>query len=77
MRGILLTVISIIAALAISWFLAREFYNAAIMKGWNSKKYFWIPFLFGVVGYLLVIALPDRGAVQQMSVMVSDDLPEL
>lgn len=77
MRIILLSLFPLIAALVISWFLAQEFYKAAIMKGWNSKKYFWLSFFFGIAGYLLVIALPDRGAVQQMSVMVSDDLPEL
>jgi len=66
-----------IISIVISYFIAKEFYKAALMKGWNSKKYFWIPFLLGLVGYLLVIALPDRGGVQHMSVMISDDLPEL
>ena len=77
MRATLFIFLPLIAAIAISWFVAQEFYKAALMKGWNSKKYFWLSFLLGPVGYLLVVALPDRGEVKHMSVMVSDDLPEL
>jgi len=56
--------------------VAREFYKAASAKGWNQIKYFWLSFLLGPSGYLLVIALPDRGG-QHMSALVSRDLPEL
>ena len=77
MKAILFIFVPLIAAIAISWFVAQEFYKVALMKGWNSKKYFWMSFLLGPVGYLLVVALPDRGEVKHMSVMVSDDLPEL
>lgn len=54
-------ILSIIAVvLAIQFFIATEFYKVAKEKGYDSKKYLWIPFLFGIVGYLLVIALPNK-----------------
>lgn len=56
--------------------LAREFYKIAVMKGWSSKKYFWFPVLTAFAGYLLVIALPDKGGVD-IAALVSDDLPDL
>ena len=62
--------------LALSYFIANEFYKAAVAKGWPQKKYFWLCFLLGIAGYLLVIALPDRGG-SHMADFVSKDLPEL
>ena len=56
--------------------LAKEFYKIAVVKGWSSKKYFWFPVLVTFAGYLLVIALPDKGGVN-IAALVSDDLPEL
>lgn len=56
------------------WYIAKCFSEAANAKGHYSKKYFWLCFLLGFVGYLLVIALPDRGEAKQV---VSDELPEL
>lgn len=40
--------------------IAKCFYEAAEEKGFPEKKYFWICLLLPPVGYLLVIALPDR-----------------
>lgn len=40
--------------------LAREFSAVAEAKGWYGSKYFWYGVFFGIVGYLLVIALPDQ-----------------
>lgn len=57
---IILILILIAVVLAIQFFIATEFYNVANEKGYDSKKYLWIPFLFGIVGYLLVIALPNK-----------------
>ena len=48
--------------------------EAAQKKGHIQKKYFWLCFLLGAVGYLLVVALPDRGNAQQIA---SDELPDL
>ena len=65
-----------IALLVLDYFVAREFYLAAAMKGWASKKYFFFAFFLLVIGYLLIIALPDRGSVAAGS-FESRDLPEL
>lgn len=46
--------------IAIAWYIANCFYEIACMKGFYEKCYFWIPFFLGIVGYLLVVALPDR-----------------
>ncbi len=50
--GIVYFVIMFIAAI--------QFYQVAEEKGFPQKKYLWICFLLGIIGYLLVIALPDR-----------------
>lgn len=70
------TLLLIIAAFVISYAVAKEFYKAAVARGWPEKKYFWICFLLPPAGYLLVIALPDRGGPAPGS-YVSSDLPEL
>ena len=46
--------------LSVNGFIAYEFSAAANAKGYPEAKYFWYSFLFGIVGYLLVIALPDK-----------------
>ncbi|MGI5977676.1 MAG: hypothetical protein ACOX68_08280 [Candidatus Limivicinus sp.] len=69
-------ILALIAVLAAHFFVAREFYKTAIMKGWSQKKYFVLPFLLWIPGYLLIIALPDR-AGGSISAVISDDLPEI
>lgn len=76
MRTTVLIIIAAILLLAINAFMAVEFYKAASAKGWGQRKYFWLAFLLTFAGYILIAALPDRGG-QQMSVLISDDLPEL
>jgi hypothetical protein len=61
-------------ALWINYLIAREFYNAAEEKGYYDTKYLWICFFLGIVGYLLIIALPARS---KKFVEASDDLPPL
>lgn len=61
----------------LNFFVAREFYRAAVMKGWSEKKYFWIPFFLSFAGYILVAALPDRGGNADISAIISDDLPDM
>ena len=58
----------------VEWYIAKQFAEAAKAKGYNDSKYFWICFWLTFVGYLLVIALPDRGNVVPM---ISDELPDL
>lgn len=58
----------------LDWRIANWFFEVAQAKGFRDRKYLWICFWLNVVGYLLVIALPDRGNTQQV---LSDELPEL
>jgi len=46
------------------WFIAEEFQRIATMKGHYEKRYFWWSFLLPIVGYLMVIALPDRTDIE-------------
>lgn len=62
------------AAIWVAWYIALQFQVAAKDKGYIEKKYFWLCFLLGMVGYLLVVALPDRGKAAKT---VNDDLPDL
>jgi hypothetical protein len=64
----------LVFAIWLEWYLAKQFYIAAQAKGYNNSKYFWICFWLPFVGYLLVIALPDRGNTHQA---ISDELPDL
>ena len=68
--GILLIVIVyfVFASIIAGWFS-----EVASEKGYSSPKYFWICFFMGLVGQLLVIALPDRGR----GVDASGEQPEL
>ena len=72
--SIFLVIIAALIALWINYLLAGEFYTAALAKGYPHKKYFWICFFLGVIGYLLVIALPQ----QRHSICPDgNDLPDL
>ena len=59
------------------WFdylIAKEFYIAAQGKGYSQKKYFWICFFLGIIGYLLVIALPScTNAEDTISPIINKD----
>lgn len=57
---IILGIAALGVGIAIAWYIANCFYEIACMKGFYEKCYFWVPFLLGIVGYLLVVALPDR-----------------
>ena len=62
--------------LAVDFLIAWEFRKIAVIKGWNSKKYFFYAFFFTLAGYLMIQALPDRGSISEGS-FESGDLPEL
>lgn len=49
-----------IVALVISYVIATEFSTIAQQKGYDERKYFWFCFLFGIAGYLMVVALPKK-----------------
>ncbi len=59
--ALIAVLIVLIAALVINILLAKQFYNVAKMKGFPWMRYFWIPFLFGPIGWFMVLALPDHG----------------
>lgn len=61
--------------IVLDYFISKWFYEVVKEKGYHDTKYFWICFLLGAVGYLLVVALPDRG--KQKNEIVSDELPAL
>ena len=58
--AIIILIIFVLILLFAIW-IAKQFQFAAKEKGYDKKRYFWIPFLFGLLGYLMVIALPDHG----------------
>lgn len=66
------------------YIFAKQFDTVAKEKGYYDNKYFWLCLLFTFFGYLLVIALPNRGNtkntvnVADVSTAGNDDeLPEL
>jgi hypothetical protein len=50
----------IIIALIINYIIAKKFEEIAEMKGHVGNTYFWFTFIFGLVGMLMVIALPNN-----------------
>ena len=75
MEDVFVVIIVVGIILFLNYLLAREFYAIAEMKGYEyHKKYFWYCFIFGWIGYLMVIALPNKIAVKNS---VSDELPEI
>lgn len=74
--------------IVISAVIASRFCDIAKMKGHNGTPYFWYCFLFSIVGWAMVIALPDlhaRPSAQpaapadsgKTAEVVSDELPDL
>ena len=72
----LIPILVLAVILMIDWFAAKQFHEIAKMKGHPEKKYFWWCFWIGMIGWPMVIALPDRGNTHQKSTG-SDELPEL
>lgn len=60
--------------LALNYFVAKAFENIAYAKGNVGKIYFWWCFWLGIVGWLMVIALPDRSSLSNIETC---ELPEL
>ena len=61
---ILIGLLVIAAVLFVLWLIAKEFEGVAQAKGYYARKYFWMCFFLGMTGYMLVIALPNKNAVQ-------------
>ena len=75
--------VTLIISVIVWAILANEFYFAACAKGFDSRKYFWMTFFLGILGALVVIALPDHRKKSQNRSYAShirndsNDLPEL
>ena len=67
--------IGLVIGLVILYYIAKQFYAVAVDKGHPERKYFHICFWLGLVGYLLVIALPDRNRAQVQNVVVTTPEP--
>ncbi len=70
---------ALIALMIWLWYkISYEFYSIAVQKGHDQKKYFWWTFFFGIVGMLMVIALPTvETERKRQRTVVSDELPDL
>ena len=71
---VLLSLAVIVALLYLQYIIAKEFYSAAVTKGYSNKKYLWYCFFLGMIGYLMVIALPNKIVRTNQS---ADELPEI
>ena len=61
-------IILFIAIVCIDFFIARQFASVAEDKDYSGRMCFHMCFWFGIVGYLLVIALPDRGVDRTIAI---------
>ena len=73
----LIAILIPVILLVINWFVAKQFHEIAKMKGYPERKYLWWCFWLGVVGYLMVVALPNRGNMPSNAIINTDELPEL
>ena len=51
-------ILGIIIALVIDYAVSKQFEEIAEMKGHDGRTYFWFVFILGLVGMLMVVALP-------------------
>ncbi len=70
-----LYVLGIIIALIINVVIANKFVEIADMKGHHGSDYFWFVFLFGIIGMLMVIALPNQKAPTASTLSEKKDIP--
>lgn len=54
---------ALIIRFAVWYYISQEFYEIAKEKGYSEKKYLWITFFLGIIGALLIAAMPDRGNI--------------
>ncbi len=65
---IIIYLIVLAVVLFINHIIASMFYDIAERKGHHEKKYYWLSFWLGAVGYIMVAALPDLFARPQKEV---------
>ncbi len=70
----LLVFVVVIGSILINFLIANEFDSIAKQKGHFNQKYFWYCFFLGIIGCLMVIALPNISSKAKTN---SDELPEI
>lgn len=69
---LLLLVLALIAAvLWVTVFIAREFSAIAHAKGYDERRYWHVAFWLGLVGYLIIIGLPDKNTRNAQNLIAS------
>lgn len=58
--GTYVSAILLFAVLYLWVYICNQFKTAAADKGYEGRRFFWIPFFLGIIGILLIIALPNR-----------------
>lgn len=83
MIGIIISLVILGLVIWAMHYVASQFQRVAREKGWDERKFYWLSFLMGSAGWLLVIALPDRNAPAVVAApasakqVISDELPPL
>ena len=54
--------LGIVIGIVVCFMVASEFAEIANKKGYDGAKYFWYTFFLGIIGALMVIALPNRNS---------------
>lgn len=54
------TILVIIVVVVLQIYFATSFASIAVDKGYEYKSHFWGCFIFGIVGFCMVAALPDQ-----------------
>ena len=73
----LISILILAIIFVIDWFAAKQFHEIAKMKGHSESKYLWWCFWLGMIGWLMVVALPDRRDTPSNMAVSSDELPDL
>ena len=58
--GIILYLVGMAILIVINFLIAGEFANIAEEKGFERRRYWHFCFWLGFIGYLIVVALPNR-----------------
>lgn len=75
---IILTAIVVVGLLAgmitIYVLITNAYAKCAQEKGYEKRKYFWLCFFFGMIGYVVVAALPDKALNDRLNVLLSKNV---
>jgi hypothetical protein len=87
---VFLIIVGSILFIALIVYISGKFADIAEMKGHDRMDYFWPCLLLGFIGWMMVIALPDRGnpteigndntcknSKRKSNTIASEELPDL